>query len=1833
MKKLLPLLKKLLPTNRRSWSIALMLVVLIAIGNKSQAQVYYLTNDATSGSTSGVDGINRMDYNGNNAVLLANSFTNSPGLMELDLPNNRAFVYEAFSTSPPTGLSIKVVNLSTGAVTATIPITESTARCYSIKYDAINDYIYYLVADSGPTGATANDALIKVKPDGSGKTVVISGFSSNPNLLTLNVANNKAYVYNQLAADKKLRTINLTTGTVEQTITITVPAGNPFLMNGMDYDPATDYIYLLGSNNAGTTNDNDGIFKVHPDGTDFTKIVSVPQSPTSFALDVNNNRAFVFDNVAPARNITSYDLTTGTGTLIKSLSSLPGSSTVTAMWAPKVATLTTTAASSVVAVSASVGGNITRSDVTVTERGIVYSSSNTVPTIGGSGVTKAANGSGTGSFSGSISGLSPSTTYYYRSYATSAAGTAYGTVNTFTTISNDANLSAFSISAGTLTPSFSSGTTSYTASVTGSTSTITVTPTKNQANASIKVNNVTVASGSASSPIALNIGDNIITTVVTAQDGTTKTYTLTVSRVELAQTITFNTLPAKSYGDADFAPGATASSGLTVSYSSDNTAVATIVSGQIHIVGVGTANITASQAGDGNYNAATSVIQTLTVSKATVNVTANAQTKVYGNSDPVLTYTATGVINGDTPTGTLERTTGVNVGTYAINQGTLSYGTNYNLVYTVANLTINKRPITVLPVGKTKVYGSNDPFLNSFQITSGSLAPGDATGDQFGRATGENVGTYLMTLGTKKFYTGGVVDGTANYDITVQPAYFTITAKPVTVTANAQSKTYGDADPELTYTSTELAYSDTFTGTLSRNAGEAVGTYAITQGTLALSGNYELTYVGNSLTINKANLTYVANPATRFYQTANPTFTGSVTGFVNGDTQETATSGTLSFTTTATTSSPVGSYPINGDGLTAANYNFVQAAANSTALTITTSNDATLSAITINAGSLTPAFSSGQESYSANVAYAVSTLNISATVNQQNASITINGQPYTSGSSKSIALNTGTNNINIVVIAQNGATKIYSLVVTRAMPATDANYSAITLTPVSTLIPTSPGNFKTSVAASQTSVKVTTIPQQANATVTVNGTSVANGVASGSIALNQPATTITVVITAEDGVTSKRYTVVVNRQGSSNVLLSSIGLIPASTLTTVSPDNYSTSVSSDQTSVSVKAVTQDAGATLTVNGVPATSGVASSPVALVGESTLIPIVVTAADGSTVKTYTITVTRSGSSSTTVNNIALSPASQLVLTSANHYITSVAAGQANVSVITSVQDANTTIKVNGITTASGVASAPVTLTGPSTDITVLITAQSGLTKTYTITVNRAGSNNAILTNINLTPSSVLTLTSGNSNFRTSVNAGQSSVTVTPTAQNETATIEVNGSAVASGSASAPIALSMGATVINIVVTAGDGVTTKNYTVTVNRAGSSDARISNIALIPSAPLTQTSLGNYTASVIHEQTSITVTATAVDAGTTIKINGVTTASGTASAPIALAVGSNVINVVATAEDGTTTKSYTVTVSRAASGESRLSNINLTPSSILTETGINTYNTSVGISQNSVTVSAVPVDPASTIKINGVAVNNGVASGAIILNPGSTAITIVVTAANGITTKTYTVNVNRSGSSDARISSIALTPSSVLTQLSPNNYTTNVSGTQNTVRVTVNAVNVNSIITVQGIPVTSGVASDEITLAGGATDVLIQVVAEDGSTTKNYKVTVNKPLARNSFAVTKSGANMIANKAGKTFEKDEIIVHKGLSPNGDGFNDFLVIEGLSSYTNTKLSVMNTSGTLVFDMKDYGKDGSRVFEGRAKNGTLLKAGTYYYTLDYKDGDKDKRKTGYIIIKF
>jgi len=190
---------------------------------------------------------------------------------------------------------------------------------------------------------------------------------------------------------------------------------------------------------------------------------------------------------------------------------------------------------------------------------------------------------------------------------------------TVDTRSDNADLSALTLSSGTLDPAFAADTTSYSASVATATASTVVTPTKTEANATIeaRINGgdwTGVASGSPSAPLALNVGANPIDIRVTAQDGSTqKTYTVTVTRDKIPQTIIFDPIPNQFVNASVLLSATGGGSGIPVVFSV--TAGPGVIAGGdlLSFIGAGTVSVTATQAGDDNHLPAAPVTQVFEV--------------------------------------------------------------------------------------------------------------------------------------------------------------------------------------------------------------------------------------------------------------------------------------------------------------------------------------------------------------------------------------------------------------------------------------------------------------------------------------------------------------------------------------------------------------------------------------------------------------------------------------------------------------------------------------------------------------------------------------------------------------------------------------------------------------------------------------------------------------------------------------------------------------------------------------------------------------------------------------------------------------------------------------------------------------------------------------------------------------------------------------------------------------------------------------------------------------------------------------------------------------------
>ena len=405
--------------------------------------------------------------------------------------------------------------------------------------------------------------------------------------------------------------------------------------------------------------------------------------------------------------------------------------------------------------------------------------------------------------------------------------------------------------------------------------------------------------------------------------------------------ITFNTLAQKTFNDADFTPGATSNhTESSITYSSNNTAVATIVNGMIHIVGAGTATITAAQDQSTNYLAAVSQNQSLTVNKdfgvisfdvipdqefgnpdlapgATANHTES--TIIYSSDDStVATITSDGKIHitgSGTTTIRAALAESANYLAAAAKSATLSVGRQKPLI-----------SFNDLPVGKT--YGDL-PFTASAADNNSDVNTNVTFSSSNSQVAAINANTGEITInGAGEVVITAHLAASANFSAAdnVQKN-ISIAKASLTATAVSKSKVYGQDNPVLTVVYTGFQNGDTeasiitkATATTTALKASPVGQYVITPAGAA-DANYDFSYVNGNLDITKATLTATAENKSKVYGQDNPALTVVYTGFQNGDTEASIITKATA-TTTALKASPVGQYVITPAGAADANYDF-----------------------------------------------------------------------------------------------------------------------------------------------------------------------------------------------------------------------------------------------------------------------------------------------------------------------------------------------------------------------------------------------------------------------------------------------------------------------------------------------------------------------------------------------------------------------------------------------------------------------------------------------------------------------------------------------------------------------------------------------------------------------------------------------------------------------------------------------------------------------------------------------------------------------------------------------
>ena len=799
------------------------------------------------------------------------------------------------------------------------------------------------------------------------------------------------------------------------------------------------------------------------------------------------------------------------------------------------------------------------------------------------------------------------------------------------------------------------------------------------------------------------------------------------------------------------------------------------------------------------------------------------------------------------------------------------------------------------------------------------------------------------------------------------------------------------------------------------------------------------------------------------------------------------------------------------------------------------STDATLSGLTlsgVNIGAFDPATSD----YTAGVGNDVTETTVTATANDGGAAyvIKLGGVEDADGV---IPLAVGANVISIEVTAEDGqTTKTYTVTATRAeaSPSSDATLSSLELSGITFDFDPATYSYDLSVGNEVTETAITVETNDEGASYEI-ALMISDGYSNGTMTLAEGYNFIWLLVTAEDGETTANYTVTVTRAASSSAdaALSALTLsgLNIGTFDPATTD-YTASVGNDVTETAVTATANDEGATYVIKLDGAAD--ADGTVELAVGANVITVEVTAEDGQTTNIYTVTVNRAGTPLT----------AEFQEAPESHNGTD--AFTFRIAFSEPISTSYVVVRDHALEVTGGTVAAAGRVDGRSdlwwvrvqpdsdADVTIALPADRACdtqgavcTADEKVLTNRPElavpgpqptlSSDATLSGLALSGVDIGVFDPATTEYTADVGNDVTETTVTATTNGDGATYAVKLDGVADSDGTVPLA--EGSNVITVEVTAEDEQTTKTYTVTVTRAeppASSDATLSGLALGGVDIGTfDSGTTDYTASVGNEVTETTVTATANDGGATyvVKLDGAEDADGT----VALAVGDNTVNVLVTAEDGQTTRTYTVTVTRAEappSDDATLSGLTLSGVNFGAFNSATTdYTASIANDVDETTVTATANDGGATyaIKLDGVADSDGT----VPLAEGSNVITIEVTAEDGNTAKTYTVTVTRAeapppASSDATLSGLALSGVDIGTfDSATTEYTASVGNevTETTVTATANDGGATYVVKLGGVEDADGT----VDLAVGANAITIEVTAEDGNTTKTYTVTVTR--------------------------------------------------------------------------------------------------------------------------
>ena len=1151
------------------------------------------------------------------------------------------------------------------------------------------------------------------------------------------------------------------------------------------------------------------------------------------------------------------------------------------------------------------------------------------------------------------------------------------TIGSIQAQSNDSTLHSLSVNKGTLSPVFNSSTTSYAVSVAYNVSSINFLATAHAAA------EITGDTGTRS----LAVGANTFTITVKAENNVSRqTYTVAVTRAAPSNDSTLASLSVSAGTLSPAFNSATTAYTLTVAHSVNNMTITAAANFSEAVI-----------SGDTGTRAIVGGVNTFTITVTAENGVSTRSYQITVTKPPKITASVRGNYGGTiTPSGVTNMVAGADKAfTFTANSGFVLMKVLMNDTTSLELKDTNFIPLDTFwfynvqtDIKVEFIFASTEARLSSITANKGILTPSfnpdvlyyniqlgkNDTNITFAATAMYNAAVVMGDTGIRMLASGDngfvIVCGSESddflyYEITVNRPQYIITSSVNNNyggTINPDGNTLADAGSTHGYTitpSTGYSRKRVLVDGVPNTAAVTSGTYSFTNvkadrvieaffgSTEARLSNITLSNGTLTPTFDAEVYTYsvgIGNNVTNISIAGTPIHVGAVAKNVDN---VAVPSGTTPFIIEV----------LAEDSITKKTYTIN--------VTRAKSNNADLASITLSAGSLSPSFNANTLNYTVNVLNNVSTITISGTASHA-------GFAVVTGGANNSTLAVGNNSFSLIVTAEDGTSKkTYNINVIRAK-SSDANLSNLQVNKgsLSPAFHADSINYVVNVAHTDDRISVIGTANHTLAIVTGNV---------GNDTLIVGENEFTISVTAEDG-TLKLYRVKVVRGASSDATLGSLSLTTGSLSPAFNPNtiSYTVNVPNNVTTIGIQGVVNYTdGATLTGN-------VNNFPL-VVGDNNVFTITVTAQDRVTTKTYTVTVVRAKAADANLKSLIISQGNMSFNPNTTNYTVQVANSVAMITITGTANHSEATVNGNVSGAPLNVGSNPFYIEVKAEDTTVK--------KTYTVNIIRARSSDASLQSISVSEGT-LTPSFGRdtADYTVVVERDIEKISISATATHPQAML-TGGNVV-----DAPLLL--GENYFNIDITAEDGITKRTYTVMVFRNWSFDANLSALTVSEGVltPGFDENITEYTVNLTNNITRISINATANFSEATIA--GIVTDAD-------VKTGENIFNVIVTAEDGTTKKTYKITVSRDMSVDATLKSLTLSRGTLTPAFSPNTngYRAEVTDAVTTMTIAGIPNHEDAVVRGN--------VNGAL-LEIGENTFEITVTAEDNITSKVYTIVVTR---------------------------------------------------------------------------------------------------------------------------------------------------------------------------------------------------------------------------